>query len=185
MLYVVKSCAMPNHEGVALRKYAIYSADHNSNHLYVLCLAFLRIECIQHLAASAGQQATPAAQRQLACSVFLQDDAPMLHVVESCAKPDREGIALRKYAIHSVDPNAAPFEPPPAKSGGQAITQSLSELTCLADANSCLCQIMSKSSHASVPFTALIKTLCFLSLLQSQVGRQLFNCSTVIASCFC
>ena len=47
----------------------------------------------------------------------------MLHIVESCAMPKHEGIALRKYAIHSVDPNASPLEHPPAKSGGQPTVQ--------------------------------------------------------------
>ncbi|KAL0019249.1 hypothetical protein WJX77_001067 [Trebouxia sp. C0004] len=54
-----------------------------------------------------GQHSSPIAERQLACSVFLQDGTPLLHVVESCTMPEHGGITLRKYAIHSVDEDTA------------------------------------------------------------------------------
>ncbi len=61
--------------------------------------------CVMHLCS--GHHSSPIAERQLACSVSLQDGTPLLHVVESCAKPEHGGITLRKYAIHSVDDDTA------------------------------------------------------------------------------
>ena len=60
---------------------------------------------VMHLCS--GQHTSPIAERQLACSVSLQDGTPLLHVVESCAMPEHGGITLRKYAIHSVDDDTA------------------------------------------------------------------------------
>ena len=42
MLHVMESCAMPDHEGIALGKYAIHSADYNSKHLLVLVPCFFK-----------------------------------------------------------------------------------------------------------------------------------------------
>lgn len=87
---------------------------------HILCTRKLMVV----LLAAVGQQAVPVAQRQLACSMFLQEDTPVLHVVESCPIPGHGGIALRKYAIHSVDSDAAPPQPPP-KSGKYASDERL------------------------------------------------------------
>ncbi len=64
-----------------------------------------------------GQHPPPIAERQLACSVSLQDGTPLLHVVESCAIPEHGGITLRKYAIHSVDDDTAQVAAQRATSG--------------------------------------------------------------------
>lgn len=69
----------------------------------------------------ADDSTAPVADRQLACSVSLQDDSPVLHVVESCALPHHNGITLRKYALHSVDDDHASHTPSqPATSGGSS-----------------------------------------------------------------
>lgn len=64
-----------------------------------------------------GHQSVPIAERQLACSVFVQDDTPLLHVAESCTVPNHKGITLRKYAIHSVDDDTAVIAAQRATSG--------------------------------------------------------------------
>ena len=64
----------------------------------------------------AENKAAPVARRQLACNVALEDDSPILHVVESFASPG-EGITLRKYALHSVDDDPSHALSPRATSG--------------------------------------------------------------------
>ena len=76
---------------------------------------------------SAGQQSVPIAERQLACSVSLQDETPLLHVVESCAGQDQGGVTLRKYAIHSLDDGTS------AVSAQRAVSGDCQELAVLCD----------------------------------------------------
>ncbi len=71
--------------------------------------------CVMDLCS--GQHTPSIAERQLACSVSLQDGTPLLHVVESCAMPEHGGITLRKYAIHSVDDDIAMVAAQRATSG--------------------------------------------------------------------
>lgn len=85
-------------------------------HKYSMTRAQCSLNC------HADSSTAPIAERQLACNVSLQDDSPVLHVVESCSMPDHSGITLRKYALHSVDDDASHTPSQPAGSGGLTTT---------------------------------------------------------------
>ncbi|KAL0048506.1 hypothetical protein WJX82_004799 [Trebouxia sp. C0006] len=115
-----------------------------------------------------GQHTSSIAERQLACSVSLQDGTPLLHVVESCAMPEHGGITLRKYAIHSVDDDTAMVAAQRATSATAAIpprqlplhdfsTQAITEiLTCVVAASEAEFQLMIGTSEGAI---RLLQTL--------------------------
>ena len=86
------------------------------SHEYSTRQAQCSLEC------PADSSTAPVAERQLACNVSLQDDSPVLHVVESCSMPHHSGITLRKYALHSVDDDASHTPSQRAVSGGLLAT---------------------------------------------------------------
>ena len=115
--------------------------------------------------APADSSTAPIAERQLACHVSLEDDSPVLHVVESCSMAQHSmaqhsmaqhsmaqhsGITLRKYALHSVDDDASHTPSQQAVSGRSPNTahrKCVSSFLCMAQLKA-LCMLNNCSRRA-------------------------------------
>lgn len=85
-----------------------------------------------------GGHVAPISKRHLACSVSLQEDTPVLEVVESCPAGQHGDMLLRSYAVHSVDDEAALEGSQRSSSGGHSLSAKKNKI-CLIKAQRCLC----------------------------------------------